>query len=33
VGDWFVDHGARFEVTEASATAVRRVRVRPLGDE
>jgi len=33
VGDWFVDHGGRFEVTEASATAVRRVRVRPLGDE
>lgn len=30
-GDSFVDHGARFEVTEASATAVRRVRVRPAG--
>ena len=30
-GDSFVDHGARFEVTEASATAVRRVRVRCAG--
>lgn len=31
-GDWFIAHGARFEVTEATPTSVRRVRVRRVDD-